>query len=67
MKNRTLQDRIASKRHKLETRCIYGFTHFCDGKPNKSEDVNAQPKPRCPEYFRCGIRSKSIFRGENNA
>ena len=59
--DRTIQSRIITKRHKLETCCYYGLSHFCDGKPNKSEDPLATPLPKCPNYYSCAIRNKSIF------
>ncbi len=59
--DKTIQNRIITKRYKIETHCCYGLTHFCDGKPNKSEDIKAKPLPKCPNYYSCSIRDKSIF------
>lgn len=64
MGNKKLTGRIASKQKDIEEACVYGFAHFCDGKPNTSADgvdKNTEPKPKCPEYHKCEIRKRSIF------
>ena len=49
------------KKHMIKKLCIYGFSHFCDGSPNKSEDVHTYKKP-CPNYTYCPIRQKRVFK-----
>lgn len=61
MKAKTIQNRFTTKQHQLEYACKYGLSHFCDGKPNKSVDEYAKPKPPCPKYYFCNIRKISIY------
>lgn len=61
MNDRIIQSRLSSKFFHLQYACKYGLTHFCDGKPNKSVDEHAKPKPRCPNYYHCDIRKHSIY------
>jgi hypothetical protein len=66
MTEKTIQNRIITKQHQLEYACKYGLTHFCDGKPNKSVDEHATPKPRCPKYWFCDLRKHSIYDERSN-
>lgn len=50
-----------AKRTQLENLCLYGIDHFCDGSPNRSEDVSDY-LPRCPDYAYCMIRKKHVFK-----
>ena len=49
------------KKSQIERLCIYGFSHFCDGSPNKSEGVHSHKDP-CPNYAYCPIRQKRVFK-----
>lgn len=66
MNDRTTQSKLTTKLYHLEYACKYGLTHFCDGKPNKSVDEHAKPKPRCPNYYHCELRNLSIFDSEGH-
>ena len=59
--DKTIQARFTNKQLLIGQCCKYGFTHFCDGIPNKSVDDCATRKPRCPNYYNCKIRELSIF------
>ena len=50
------------KKKQIKQLCAYGFTHFCDGKVNKSvakEGTNALPP--CPHKHECELRKFSII------
>ena len=62
MTERTKQNHFTNKLHFLESNCIYGLEHFCDGTPNKSVDENTIPKPPCPNFTKCEIRRVKVFK-----
>lgn len=69
MSDKTIQERMISKLKTIKNSCIYGLTHFCDGTPNmsaKGVDANVKPKERCPNYFKCEIRQRSVFAERGN-
>ena len=54
-------DSITTKRAAIESKCIYGQSHFCDGTVNRScADKDVQPLPQCPVYFKCPIRANKL-------
>ena len=56
-----LSSRIEEKQKEIKLLCIYGDSHFCDGRPNKSVDDRGTYKKPCPMYNNCSIRHHSIF------
>lgn len=68
MNDNTIQARFVTKKEVLEKKCIYGLTHFCDGRTNMSAkgiENGVTPKKRCPKYYDCEIRKHSIFEERN--
>lgn len=64
MTDSTIQTYFTQKRQQLETDCLYGLTHFCDGTTNMSAEGienGVKPKDICPRYFNCDIRKHSIY------
>lgn len=60
-RDKRIQARFTNKKLLIDRVCKYGITHFCDGTPNLSVDERLKAKPRCPDYYRCNIREKSIY------
>ena len=51
----------SNKLRLLTTLCRYGFGHFCDGTPNRSEGVQDY-LATCPDYEYCTIRQKHVYK-----
>ena len=54
---------FSRKQATIERECIYGLTHFCDGKVNSSiAKEGTKPLPPCPCKAKCELRKKTIIR-----
>lgn len=53
---------LKRKIERIAQQCAYGFTHFCDGKVNKSvaEEGTKAHRP-CPHKHECELRKFSII------
>ena len=66
MRDTTTWSRIYKKQGEIDLLCLYGWEHFCDGKPNKSVNENATPRKPCPHFKDCEIRKNSLFKENTN-
>lgn len=56
-----LEIAFIKKKEKLLHECRYGFSHFCDGTPNKSITSKDSVRPPCPDRIFCSFRQRRLF------
>lgn len=59
------QSCLTARHDWLKRNCKFGLLHFCDGKPNLSENPRGKQRDPCPLWRTCYAKQNKVFDFKN--
>jgi hypothetical protein len=59
------QSSLTTRHDWLKRNCKFGLSHFCDGKPNLSENRKSKQREPCPLWRDCYAKQNKVFDFQN--